>query len=100
MTQKFVELLESLFLLRCEKIKKISNIPSIRAYIVEKGGNDMQNSFWSYFVAMLAGFAVILLPSYGSVFAGLHSTFAVVGTVIVLFFSLVLSWQALYSLFK
>ncbi len=60
----------------------------------------MQNSFWSYFVAMLAGFAVILLPSYGSVFAGIQSTFAVVGTVIVLFFALVLIWKALHSLFK
>lgn len=60
----------------------------------------MQNSVWSYFLALLAGFAIILLPSFGSVYAGLHSTFAVVGTVIVLFFALVLSWKALHSLFK
>lgn len=60
----------------------------------------MQNSFWLYFLAMLAGFALILLPSLGSVFAGIQSTFAVVGTVIVLFFALVLIWKALHSLFK
>ena len=60
----------------------------------------MQNSFWLYFLAMLAGFALILLPSLGSVFAGLQLTFAVVGTVIVLFFALVLIWKALHSLFK
>lgn len=60
----------------------------------------MQNSYWLYFVALLAGFALILLPTFGSVFAGLHSTFAVVGTVIVLFFALVLIWKALQSLFK
>ncbi len=61
----------------------------------------MQNSFWLYFLAMLAGFALILLPSlWQAVFAGLQSTFAVVGTVIVLFFALVLIWKALHSLFK
>ena len=60
----------------------------------------MQNSFWLHFVAMLAGFVLILLPTFGSVFSGLHTTFAVVGTVIVLFFALVLIWKALHSLFK
>lgn len=59
----------------------------------------MQHSEWVYFFALLAGFALLLVPTYGSVFAGLHTTFAVVGTVIVLFFALVLIWKALQLLF-
>ena len=83
-----------------KKFKKFQIFLSYEHILLEKGGNDMQNSFWLYFVAILAGFALILLPSYGSVFSGLYTTFAVVGTVIVLFFALVLLWKALHSLFK
>ncbi len=83
-----------------KKLKKFQIFLSYEHILLEKGGNDMQNPYWLYFVALLAGFALILLPSNGGAFSELYTTYSVVGTVIVLLFALVLLWKALHSLFK
>ncbi|RID88685.1 hypothetical protein D1953_02925 [Peribacillus asahii] len=60
----------------------------------------MQNNYWLYFLALLAGFAFILLPVAGTIFAGLEPILAVIGIVVVLLFAVIIVWKALESLFK
>lgn len=60
----------------------------------------MQNNYFLYFIALLTGFAFILLPVAGTIFSGLGPFLVVIGIVIVLVFAIAIIWQAAQALFK
>lgn len=60
----------------------------------------MKNNYILFFIALLTGYALILLPVAGTIFAGLETILVVIGIVIVLVFAIAIIWKAVQALFK
>lgn len=56
--------------------------------------------YFLYFLALLAGFAIILLPVGGTIFAELGPLFAIIGIVVAIVFAVVIIVRALQALFN
>ena len=66
-----------------------------------KGGKSMFTTDYSlYFLALLAGFAIILLPVGGTIFSEIGPLFAIIGIVVVIVFAVVIIARALQVLFN
>jgi hypothetical protein len=71
-----------------------------------KGGDKMNNNFFAFFLAILTGFALIMLPGYAAntplagVFTVLSPILVFIGLLVVVIFALVLVWRAFKLLFS